>query len=696
MPGGRCSPSFSATRSIALALLLSAVMALGRAAGQPLLEEDFRQIGAAGLGDRANSYAWGMAYFQNKIYIGTNRNFLCAAPLQGSFASGDKPQIPVDCEPDLLDMDMRARIYTYDPRTHQIELVHVAPTVDVLLSSGQRVQVARDHGYRTMEVFQESDGTPALYVGSMISPKLPGALHARLIRSMDGATFEEVPLTVSRPAYTSFRALTSYNGRLFVLGRSPKSADPALLELVDAQRGFVGVSDGSFGDPTNTGGFEMEVFKGYLYIGTFNDERGFQLLKTQATGVPPYIFQKVLADGAYRGSANQSVVSLKEFQDRLYVGTGVFFGSAALNPEFKPTTAELLRVAPDDSWELVVGEERSTPDGYRTPLSGYQPGFGNAFTGYMWRMIVHDGVLYLGTLDNSIFAQYAEDIDLAEFTEDTVLETYPELAEWVEEFGPEEIADVITALEGGFDLWSTEDGRDWTMVTRKGLNDEFNYGIRNFISLPQGLYVGSANPFLGLRFYVGQQPGTDSDGDSHDDASDNCPKDWNLSQADLDGDGIGDECDLDRDGDCIVNSLDALPEVKASGSADLDGDGLPDDCDADVDNDVILNLADNCPRLSNANQRDDDRDGIGNVCEPVEPDDPDPIDDGDTARPTPGTALCGAAGWALPVTFLMMGLMRLMQHGRPKATAVRPAAHCTSREHQIAPQRHSGANFKKR
>lgn len=666
MPGGRGSTTvqFRKLRTMLLIMVCGTLASAAPLTAQPFLEEDFRQIGDAGLGDRANSYAWGMTHFRGKIYIGTNRNFLCAAPLQGSFISGRIPQMPVECEPDLLDMDMRARIFAYDLRTKQLELVLVSPTVEVLLSSGQRVQVARDHGYRAMEVFQEPDGTEALYVGSMVSPKVPGALHARLLRSTDGANFVEVPVNVNRPGYTSFRALTPYNGRLFVLGRSPSNADPALLELDDPTEGFFGVSDSSFGDPSNTGGFEMEVFKGYLYVGTFNNDHGFQLLKTQASGMPPYVFQTVLADGAYRGPANQSVVSLKEFGDRLYIGTGVFFGSAALNPDFTPSTAELLRVAANDTWELVVGEERSTPDGFRTPLSGHQAGFGNAFTGYMWRMIVHEGSLYLGTLDNSVFAQYAENIDLAAFTEDTVLETYPELAAWIEEFGPEEIADVISALEGGFDLWSTGNGHDWTMVTRKGFNDEFNYGIRNFVSLPHGLYVGSANPFLGLRFYVGQFPGTDTDGDGYSDADDNCPLDWNLSQADLDGDGVGDECDHDQDGDCVANDLDPAPRSASTNFPDLDGDGTPDACDTDMDNDQVLNAVDNCPKHSNSNQRDDDRNGVGNSCEPAGPSEPDPADDGDgTARPTPGTAVCGAMGWALPIIFLMLGVMRLCRGG---------------------------------
>lgn len=42
---------------------------------------------------------------------------------------------------------------------------------------------------------------------------------------------------------------------------------------------------------------------------------------------------------------------------------------------------------------------------------------------------------------------------------------------------------------------------------------------------------------------------TDSDGDEHGDACDNCPSTPNLTQRDADGDGLGDECDPDMDND---------------------------------------------------------------------------------------------------------------------------------------------------
>jgi hypothetical protein len=75
------------------------------------------------------------------------------------------------------------------------------------------------------------------------------------------------------------------------------------------------------------------------------------------------------------------------------------------------------------------------------------------------------------------------------------------------------------------------------------------------------------------------------DGDSLADPIDNCPLVANESQADENGNGIGDVC-----------------ETCPSGVVDSDRDGV---CDPD----------DNCPAMSNTNQADFDGDGFGDACE---------------------------------------------------------------------------------
>lgn len=111
--------------------------------------------------------------------------------------------------------------------------------------------------------------------------------------------------------------------------------------------------------------------------------------------------------------------------------------------------------------------------------------------------------------------------------------------------------------------------------------------------------------------------GTDADGDGVCSGIDNCPDDPNPGQENADGDAFGDACDpcdsdpfpFDLDGDGFCSS----PIVCPSGcdnclfdfnptQADADGDGVGDDCD-------------NCPADANPLQEDSDFDDIGDVCD---------------------------------------------------------------------------------
>src|SRR5215217_9680846 len=159
----------------------------------------FAQINEDGFGDRQNSYSWSMAWFKNKLYVGTNRNFPCVerATVQFYFPNvpflyTTNPDPDITCTPDPLDLDLRAEIWRYTPETQQWERVFQAPEIPIPDRPGKFT--SRDIGFRDMTVFREPDGTEALYVAGVTAREyIPGLPPPRILRTTDGSTFEPVP-----------------------------------------------------------------------------------------------------------------------------------------------------------------------------------------------------------------------------------------------------------------------------------------------------------------------------------------------------------------------------------------------------------------------------------------------------------------------------------------------------------------------
>jgi len=173
----------------------------------------------------------------------------------------------------------------------------------------------------------------------------------------------------------------------------------------------------------------------------------------------------VVDEGAYLTPLpSNAVIHMYVYGGRLYVGTD------------KP--AEMIRINPDDTWDLIVGTPREAPDGWKEPLSGMGPGFDYWLNEHIWRMCEHEGRMYVGTNDATGFGK-----------------EYRFMRPFLDTMG--------------YDFYVTSNGADYNMLTRtgfadEGFGDQLGIGIRVLASTPYGLFFGTSNPFYGLRIYQGE------------------------------------------------------------------------------------------------------------------------------------------------------------------------------------------------
>jgi SAM-dependent methyltransferase len=448
-----------------------------------LRERNFKKISVNGFGDGLNAYPHAMIWFKDRLYVATTRANLHLL----WFTIGERVRNfqawPVEHPQNPYDLDLRAQIWRYDPVSEQWENIYISPMI--MGSEGFEVPLAI--GFRGMTIHQApNDPEPAIYIPTW-SPRLgPGPV---LLRSYDGKHFEQVSKPgLGDPTVTTIRSVVSFKGKLFI---SPTGTTKnhfsanipdrlVILAGTDLEKNDWQLAcEPFFGDKTNEGVFCMAVFNNFLYAGTANGEEGFQIWKTNGQGPLPYRWTRVLAHGCYRGKENQGAVSMAEFNGKLYIGGGIL-GGYDRPRNIGPASPELIRVNPDDSWELVVGEARLTPEGLKSPISGKGSGFNSPAAGYFWKICAHDGHLYLGTYDMTNWMSYF----------------YPEnmprrIHRFVKTFG----LNAIIENNAGFDLWRSADGHRWTAVSKNGFGNHFNFGIRNMVSSPHGLFIGATNPF---------------------------------------------------------------------------------------------------------------------------------------------------------------------------------------------------------
>ncbi len=470
-------------------------------AQSPLTIYQFEPIALNGLDDPANAYVHSMRWFKGYLYIGVTRFVYHALR---PYDVGDVFEIfPIKMSTMPWDNDNRAQIWRFDPETTTWKCVHISPWCQ----GSRGFQVPRHIGFRDMAVFQaKSDPEPALYVTSWGSHM---GLGPFLLRSLNGDSFAEVE-TDDRGIFgtQTLRALHPFKDKLFTIttGRDSgigggQEKGIVLVNYDPASSPWLAACTPGFGDPRNVSLFELVEFNDYLYASTMNPYTGYEIWKTRAEGKPPYRWQKVIGNGAFRGPQNEIAISLCTFKGALYVGGAIYAGGYDKIYNIGPGSPELIRIHPDDSWDLIVGKPRETPEGFKVPMSGLGPGFNNPFVGYIWRICAHEDWLYAGTCVWSSWLPF------------TNKDTWPEHFKHIFKGKVED--DFLTNF-GGFDLWQSQDGDHWQPVTNNGFGNRLNSGARTMTSTPYGLFIGIVNQFgpkiakkrlVGWRYEYGTRVG---------------------------------------------------------------------------------------------------------------------------------------------------------------------------------------------
>ncbi len=473
----------------------------------PLLDSnaDFREMASRGFaqaidgphaqGSELNQYAWSMAWFKGKLYVGTGR--FETDGTQSSLAT------------------MTGQIWAYTPGGSNGQ----SGTWALAYESPPGVVAPREFGYRWMTVCR-FNGQEYLFVATA------GIFQGNILRTADGVTFTAMSRSGFPPNSVGFRTMACFTEpsgkQLLITTEVGKAGDvntydsdlsdnPIVIANDDpaGAGGWRNYSPMRMGDASNNVIFTMYAHRGVLYAGIANQFTGGQLWQT--TGCAQYnprspcipTWTKVIDRGAGRVGAdangqakNQGVSDMVAFGDSVYIGV-----STGTTP--KPP-AEMWKLRPDGKIEVVIGEPRLNfgpvrgdgasaspqyPPNLRCglpledidgiggandcpPTARRGAGFGAASTAaegyptggasYFWRLLTYtydpvsaplgDDRLYAGTLQNR--------------------------------------------REGGtrgFDVLATSNGTDWTTLIEDGLGNPNNLGMRVITATPLGLFIGSAN-----------------------------------------------------------------------------------------------------------------------------------------------------------------------------------------------------------
>ncbi|MBD1833393.1 hypothetical protein H6F61_12055 [Cyanobacteria bacterium FACHB-472] len=309
-----------------------------------------------------------------------------------------------------------SKILRYDPKINSWEEVYRDP---------QRV------GNAAIAFLEE---TPSLII-SFLSPS-----SSQLLRSEDGKTFHTLPQPQLDNHVLSFRRLLPFQNRLYAIPTDDKAKNVICACDDPATGKWQVVNLPGFDNLDNQAISQIMAFNNCLYAGTVNPETGCQIWKIQDTEQTPYTWKKIISDGARGYTFNSCVSSMVVFHGNLYFATGMPADGYGRGNDIPITAPEIIRIYPDDSWDLIVGTPKFTPDGLKVPLSVMGAGFDDSHNCTLQFMTVHNDCLYVGTQG-----------------------------------------------KGGFQIWATEDGEIWEPIRLEPLSDRRDIKIYTVVTTPLGL-----------------------------------------------------------------------------------------------------------------------------------------------------------------------------------------------------------------
>lgn len=239
-------------------------------------------------------------------------------------------------------------------------------------------------------------------------------------------------------------------------------------------------------DPARTASCSctLQPYGGYLYIGEYNDVSG-------------------------------SLTNILKYKD---------FATLAANLE---QSINLYRMDKNEDIEMVVGDVTEMfPEG---SLTGIGSGYDSHMNQYTWMTTVHNGVMYLSTMDETtmtrpisyIASDLWRDMSLDTWTSQiqylktlrnllpkNLRASWPHLQGLATEKNKASLAKAMSFMEDavpGFDLYAIAQAADGsvsiTTISTDGFGDQYNHGLRIFASTDDYLAVGTANPFLGTQIW---------------------------------------------------------------------------------------------------------------------------------------------------------------------------------------------------